>query len=575
MIKKHFLVFAATAAIFTVSCASTPSPDPKIENTEEKSPDENPLATVIEQNLPENIKKEPQPTEKPDSSQIPKNQISEEPESEPNKIEDNLQNEMESSSQTNLQTSSKANENKEIIEKIIPEEKEFEKVAEEDLPFEKQSENAPLEAESKIFPEPNVIDIAEEPEVFEENHEIPEPENEKQNLQNEESENTESSELEKEETADADSENPIKTENTDEIKNIEEKAETIQNSGEANAEKNGIETIIPSREVTIKRNQYLDVVYPGNGWIYIGEEKTPALLTYFGRITDSSSTAFTLHSGEAGETFLHFYKNDALTGKSIDDYLLVTVEDKIASPDEKTLAPSYAQIVPPQFQKRQSGIFNDNGETGTDKNQNQDEKSKQSGINIDKNDAANSKAESKEKSYVQNPRENRENQEFSSSDVKTLVSTPEKQNPAKNSSSSSSENLYAETGLSKSNLAGENLSIENGQQPSISLEPEVQTADAESESGEELLEKAKSLFEEKKYAESLESCLECINASNGNLDEAYYLLGQIYEAESPVKNIRNALDAYTAVTKNYPLSKLWQKAKERSVYLRRFYIDIR
>lgn len=571
MIKKHFLVFAATAAIFTVSCASTPSPDSKIENTEEKSPDGNPLATVIEQNLPENIKKEPQPTEKPDSSQIPKNQISEEPESEPNKIEDNLQNEMESSSQTSLQ----AKENEEIIEKIIPEEKEFEKVAEEDFPFEKQSENAPLEAESKIFLEPNVIDIAEEPEVFEENHEIPESENEKQNLQNEESENTESSELEKEETAAADSENPIKTENTDEIKNIEEKAETIQNSDEANAEKNGIETIIPSREVTIKRNQYLDVVYPGNGWIYIGEEKTPALLTYFGRITDSSSTAFTLHSGEAGETFLHFYKNDALTGKSIDDYLLVTVEDKIASPDEKTLAPSYAQIVPPQFQKRQNEIFNDNGETGTDKNQNQDEKSKQSGKNAGENEAANSKIESQEKSYVQNPRENRENQNFSSSDVKTLVSTPEKQNPAKNASSSSSENLYAETSLSKSNLAGENLSIENRQQPSISLEPEVQTADTESESGEELLEKAKSLFEEKKYAESLESCLECINGSNENLDEAYYLLGQIYEAESPVKNIRNALDAYTAVTKNYPLSKLWQKAKERSVYLRRFYIDIR
>ena len=97
----------------------------------------------------------------------------------------------------------------------------------------------------------------------------------------------------------------------------------------------------------------------------------------------------------------------------------------------------------------------------------------------------------------------------------------------------------------------------------------------EAESGEELLEKAKSLFDEKKYAESLESCLDFINGSNENLDEAYYLLGQIYEAESPVKNISNAIDAYTTVTKNFPLSKLWQKANQRSVYLKRFYIDIR
>ena len=42
MIKKHFLVFAAIAAIFTVSCASTPTSEQKreaVQNLEEKPGD--------------------------------------------------------------------------------------------------------------------------------------------------------------------------------------------------------------------------------------------------------------------------------------------------------------------------------------------------------------------------------------------------------------------------------------------------------------------------------------------------------------------------------------------------------
>ena len=652
MIKKHFLVFAAIAAIFTVSCASTPSSGQKensiqnleekpensdsalknednktseVENPaiEEKSPNENPLETTketaIEQNLPENnsenLQGEPKTEENQISNQISEDKISEEPKNETAESENNPKIDFQASE-----------------ENVKYGEKEFEKVAEEDLPFEKQSENAPLEAESKIFSEPNVIDISEEPEVFEENQEN--SESEKQNPQNEES-----GELGKTETAGeytenlaetAESANADKNKNSDETnginKIIEEKSETTQDSNEtinkdnkaeaalkddseAENQKSGenkdltlpenkqdeekipqdsdSEKIAPSRKVTIKRKQNLYVVYPGNGWIYIGEEKTPALLTYFGRMTNSSSTTFTLRSDNAGETLLHFYKNDALTGKSIDDYLLVTVEDKIASPDEKTLAPSYAEIVPPQFQKRQNGISSGNEKTSNENSKNENisgknQNLKDNGSNVNTLESENSKnGNSGEKSYVQNPRENRENQEFSSNDVKTFVSTPEKQNPQKRADSSGSGNLYLnqKNDSQKSNPKDETSSFfsknENEVQQNFALEPEVQTADEEIQSGEELLEKAKSLFNEKKYAESLESCLDCINGSNENLDEAYYLLGQIYEAESPVKNIRNALDAYTEVTKNYPLSKLWQKANQRSVYLKRFYIDIR
>ena len=104
--------------------------------------------------------------------------------------------------------------------------------------------------------------------------------------------------------------------------------------------------------MTVKNNQYIEVNYPGSGWVYIGEtEKTP-LFSYFGRKLGTENTSFTLRSRKAGKTVLHFYKNDALTSRYIDDYLEVIVQDESATPGTKSVAPSYAEIVPPKPERR-------------------------------------------------------------------------------------------------------------------------------------------------------------------------------------------------------------------------------
>ena len=105
---------------------------------------------------------------------------------------------------------------------------------------------------------------------------------------------------------------------------------------------------VPSRSVTVKKNQYLDIVYPGSGWVYLGEADGTRLFTYFGRKLGTSDTTFTLRSRASGETLLHFYKTDALTGSYIDDYLSVTVENTPATSNEHVKAPDYASIVPPK-----------------------------------------------------------------------------------------------------------------------------------------------------------------------------------------------------------------------------------
>ena len=110
--------------------------------------------------------------------------------------------------------------------------------------------------------------------------------------------------------------------------------------------------VVPSRSVIMDKEQYLDIRYPGTGWVYLGEVTkdgtsigTPSL-TYFGRRRTSEDTSFTMKSTKPGTTILHFYKQDVLSATFIDDFLEVTITDKIAQNGFRVIAPNYETIVP-------------------------------------------------------------------------------------------------------------------------------------------------------------------------------------------------------------------------------------
>ncbi|MDR0601065.1 MAG: tetratricopeptide repeat protein, partial [Treponema sp.] len=58
-------------------------------------------------------------------------------------------------------------------------------------------------------------------------------------------------------------------------------------------------------------------------------------------------------------------------------------------------------------------------------------------------------------------------------------------------------------------------------------------------------------------------------------DEAWWLLGRFYEASSPSRDIRTALDYYRRLIREYPQSPRCGDAQKRIAYLERFYINIR
>lgn len=181
-----------------------------------------------------------------------------------------------------------------------------------------------------------------------------------------------------------------KDELSEEIEEEEPKENTEQT--ESNPQKT------PSRSMTAKNNQYVDIIYPGRGWIYMGEDEgKDQILRYFGRKLGTENTTFTLRTTKSGETVLHFYKNDVLKGEYIDDYLEIKVLEESAKPNERAKAPSYEESVPQKPVRLEKKAETQEETQKTDEIKNIEEKtsdneqklSSQDEINLKKNDVSN------------------------------------------------------------------------------------------------------------------------------------------------------------------------------------------
>ncbi len=491
------------------------------------------------------------------------------------------------------------------IEEVQEAEEEIsEKVSDEDSYLAKEREEAPTSDEKDkvseyfIFDEPEVIvhDLPEEPakkeiqeekaaEAAPETSEIPTEQKTVENAQNvpnplaAQSSPVEDSPKAEAEKASERTEGPSEAKNEEEAKPREEVQEQKENE---------TAQIRPSRSVKVKINQYLDVSYPGTGWVYIGESEKNAIFNYFGRKLGTGNTTFALRAKKAGNTLLHFYKNDALTGEYIDDYLEVTVESKKGTGRVK--APSYADIVPAKPQRRidranEAKVSGPQETAETKKAEEKSSKQKEDKATGTKaspaatNQAAkNQKAESSGKEEKSPAASTKEAKSPSAaplspqeSDIKTVIQTTEAKNSEK-ADLSPAETLEAQA-PSVTPISSESEITVDESNPILRERQTRSSGDGNAD--ESLLEKAKKEFEEKKYADALSDAQEYYNNASIRLDEALFLLGQISESNSQVRDIRFAVDSYDMLVKRYPASKLWKEAKNRSIYLKRFYIDIR
>ncbi len=299
------------------------------------------------------------------------------------------------------------------------------------------------------------------------------------------------------------------------------------NDEENNAETSSQKVITPSRSVTLKKFEYVDITYPGTGWIYMGLTDNSKDLAYFGRKLGTADTQFTLQARASGKKIIHFYKNDALSGKYLDDYIEVIILAENGSNKTHVKAPEYKIPV----QKKESPKQNDLETFDSENSENENEKSEEKSVN---------------------------------------------QNNAQNAAQTNSQNQNAQKVIKANSTANTNQKKSAAQNEKAEQTSAEQTTSVVKTSGDAtLLKEAELLYNEKEYPAALKKINQYIDFSSDNADYALYLKGQILEAKSEVQDIKSSMQAYTTLTKNYPSSKFWDNANKRIIYLRRFYLEVR
>ena len=343
------------------------------------------------------------------------------------------------------------------------------------------------------------------------------------------------------ETANTDNKNISNEDTNEDFQNTAnsqlEETNQIEESLEDDTTENEIvnKKIKPSRSMTIKKNQYIDITYPGTGWIYLGQKDNKKDFTFFGRKLGGKDTSFTLRAKNPGTYLLHFYKNDPLTNSYIDDYLEVIVENKETSSTEHILAPNYATIVPPKV-------------TITAETRKENKKQ-----NINKTvDENKNKQQKTQEEQIQNSVTKKQ----IDSSVKTVIQTQDAENTNEIPETSNTQDI-----------------IETKQEENNTQNKPNQNLDKLKES--ELLALAKKQFANKEHSNALFTLEKFFEKAVSKIDEGLFLQGQILESKSDVQNIKGAIDSYELIVKSYPASAYWTQANKRTIFLKRFYINIR
>ncbi|MCK9170902.1 MAG: hypothetical protein M0P01_10860 [Treponema sp.] len=341
---------------------------------------------------------------------------------------------------------------------------------------------------------------------------------------------------------------------------LQQKTSSVHNKSDALPGKSikvpASENSIPSRSVTISKNQYLDVEYPGTGWIYLGETDGTRNMTFSGRKLGDTDTSFTLKARNTGTSVLHFYKNDILTGKYIDDYLKVTVTDNADSTQKHVNAPLYADIVPPD---PSSAIAEQAAAVTSVQNS-------RAGTTPSQSDTANADTRNTADGYTQKKETPAADTAFTGeTPVKTIIQTTE--------SSPDSQTQAASFTPSADRIQTDQSGEAASDMPSATDSSDGSAA--QNESPDDLLKDAQNAYNTAQYEKAQSLLTLFFDKAVTRIDEGLYLQGQVLEAKSSIQNIKGAVNSYEILMKNWPDSTLWQNARQRDIYLHRMYLDIR
>lgn len=310
--KKYFILMFSISFLF-FSCASTNIEDSK---TEDLNSQDGNIETV--EQTQEN--QTDFPSEDITSENITNEEVSDETENliseQYPKLEEIVEPEI-----TDLEWTSETEENQEV-------------------PQEKNDENT--EEILEEIPEDDILTPTEE--TFSENLQPEETQSASQEItENIEESNNDESSLENNDENFSEEDEIIDISEDNNFDIVEEIDEVNENNENGNLENE--KNIIPSRKISLKIGQTLEVEYPGSGWIFMGATDNSKDFTFLGKKLGTENTKFSFKAKNAGNKILHFYKNDILSQNYIDDYLEVEILNEKDSSAKTISAPEYKQQI--------------------------------------------------------------------------------------------------------------------------------------------------------------------------------------------------------------------------------------
>jgi hypothetical protein len=271
------------------------------------------------------------------------------------------------------------------------------------------------------------------------------------------------------------------------------------------------EEIVFSRTVRATAGQLVEIPFRGAGWVYLGEFGSRQGIAYDSRRLDPEGQTFVFRAEQAGTYALKFYRQDFIRDYILNDYVQVIVGE----------APDASGI----------GWFNPPMERGR---------------------------------VVAEPRwppiEGATGPAQASAAEPPLPSvnlSPETESPAAVSDTDIS--TPAEAAFSPSAL------------PETSVPEEAPFGE---EPGE-YVRRARDEYDAGRAASALSILDQFKERYPSGTDEAWWLYGQLFEANSPNRNIRLALDYYRRLVSEYPQSPRVPEARRRIAYLERYYFNLR
>lgn len=275
-----------------------------------------------------------------------------------------------------------------------------------------------------------------------------------------------------------------------------------------------------SRTVAMSEKQRVEIAYPGQGWVYIGEQSSQPGIRYEQRKLSDNATVFTFTGEKKGSYILYFSYFDVFTDDFITDSIAVTVgaaKDGLARTVVK--APEY---------------------------------------NSPRKDAVKT---------------------ITAGSASALPNTlqPAAETPAASATPTASAPAAAPIAELPAAVTPQDAvpAVKPTAQKHTVGSQAAASEDLSALNSEELLQKVREATNAADAAAALRYLAAFFEIANENIDEALFLQGKVYELNTGTRNIRLALNAYKTLTAEYPQSTHWAAADSRIRYITAFYINIR